>query len=89
MKVPDDRLRKSWVSRMSFHDVNHPIAITDAPLEPEQASANARDIAIDNFSHAGGHVRRRGLDDHVDESRRRSAQYREHGSSVQVARARY
>jgi plastocyanin len=51
MKVPDDQLRKVLgLSRMSFHDVNHPIAITDAPLEFEQASANARDIVIDNFS---------------------------------------
>src|SRR5262245_4924267 len=40
MKVPDDQLRKVLgLSRMSFHDVNHPIAITDAPLEAEQAPA--------------------------------------------------
>src|SRR5690349_6103380 len=33
MKVPEDRLRQILgVSRMSFHDVNHPIAITDVPL---------------------------------------------------------
>ena len=36
MKVADDRLRKVLgLSRMSFHDVNHPIAITDVPLEAE------------------------------------------------------
>ena len=34
MKVPDDRLRKVLgLSRISFHDVNHPIAITDVPLD--------------------------------------------------------
>ena len=36
MKVPDDRLRKVLgLSRIAFHDVNHPIAITDVPLESE------------------------------------------------------
>jgi 3',5'-cyclic AMP phosphodiesterase CpdA len=36
MRVPDDRLHKLLgLSRMSFHDVNHPIAITDVPLEEE------------------------------------------------------
>ena len=36
MKVADDRLRKVLgLSRMSFHGVNHPIAITDVPLEAE------------------------------------------------------
>src|SRR5881227_1222046 len=36
MKVADDRLRKVLgLSRMSFHAVNHPIAITDLPLEAE------------------------------------------------------
>ena len=50
MKVADDRLRKVLgLSRMSFHDVNHPIAITDLPLEAD-APAAARDVAIDNFS---------------------------------------
>jgi 3',5'-cyclic-AMP phosphodiesterase len=34
MKVEADRLKKVLgLSRMSFHDVNHPIAITDVPLE--------------------------------------------------------
>jgi 3',5'-cyclic-AMP phosphodiesterase len=51
MKVADDRLRKVLgLSRMSFHDVNHPIAITDVPLEPDAAAAGTVDIAIDNFS---------------------------------------
>ncbi|HET9832752.1 MAG TPA: plastocyanin/azurin family copper-binding protein, partial [Vicinamibacterales bacterium] len=42
------------IARMSFHDVNHPIAITDVPLEQEMArsAASAREIAIDNFSFA-------------------------------------
>ena len=53
MKVPDDRLRKVLgLSRMSFHDINHPIAITDAPLEAEQAAAGTHDVVIDNFSFA-------------------------------------
>src|SRR5215467_13091996 len=56
MKVEADRLRKVLgVARMSFHDVNHPIAITDLPLEDERtrpAGAKARDITIDNFSFA-------------------------------------
>jgi plastocyanin len=54
MKVSDDRLRKVLgLSRMSFHDVNHPIAITDAPLEAETAAATGtHDVAIDNFSFA-------------------------------------
>ena len=50
MKVSDDRLRKVLgLSRLSFHDVNHPIAITDLPLEAETAPAT-RDVGIDNFS---------------------------------------
>jgi plastocyanin len=52
MKVSDDRLRTVLgVSRMSFHDVNHPIAITDVPLEAGGiAVAAEHDIALDNFS---------------------------------------
>ena len=39
---------------MSFHDVNHPIAITDVPLENEMkaAAGAARQIVVDNFSFA-------------------------------------
>ena len=55
MKVADDRLRKLLgLSRMSFRDVNHPIAITDAPLEAETMSPGAHDVAVDNFSFAPG-----------------------------------
>jgi len=52
MKVSEDRLRTVLgVSRMSFHDVNHPIAITDVPLAADApAVAAAHDIALDNFS---------------------------------------
>jgi plastocyanin len=51
MKVPDDRLRKLLgLSRISFHDVNHPIAITDVPLEAEAQTAAGQTIAMDNFS---------------------------------------
>jgi len=59
MKVEADRLRQILgLSRMSFHDVRHPIAITDLPLAPGTASATApaaaaatsgHDIALDNF----------------------------------------
>jgi plastocyanin len=53
MKVADDRLRKVLgLSRMSFHAVDHPIAITDVPLEAETQSAAAHEIAVANFSFA-------------------------------------
>jgi plastocyanin len=53
MKVDDDRLRTLLgLSRMSFHDVNHPIAITDAPLQPTMANAGMHEISVDNFSFA-------------------------------------
>ena len=53
MKVADDRLRKLLgFSRMSFHDVNHPIAITDLPLEADMPMAGAHDVTVDNFSFA-------------------------------------
>jgi Icc protein len=51
MKVSDDRLRKVLgLSRMSFHDINSPIAITDLPLEADAPASGPREIAIDNFS---------------------------------------
>jgi plastocyanin len=52
MKVEADRLKKVLgIARMSFHDVNHPIAITDVPLEDEaQAPQGKRDIVVDNFT---------------------------------------
>jgi len=53
MNVSADRLRQVLgLSRMSFHDVNHPIAITDVPLEPDMTSAGGHDIVVDNFSFA-------------------------------------
>jgi plastocyanin len=53
MKVPEDRLRKVLgLSRLSFHDVNHPIAITDLPLENETPTAAAHEVVVDNFSFA-------------------------------------
>jgi 3',5'-cyclic AMP phosphodiesterase CpdA len=55
MKVPDDRLRKLLgVARMSFHDVNHPIAITDMPLEPEITAASGHDVVMENFAFTPG-----------------------------------
>jgi Icc protein len=55
MKVDADRLKKVLgIARMSFHDVNHPIAITDVPLEEEGkiAAASGRQVVVDNFSFA-------------------------------------
>jgi hypothetical protein len=52
MNVEADRLKKILgLSRMSFHDVRHPIAITDVPLdEGLPPSAGLHDVSIDNFS---------------------------------------
>lgn len=51
MTVPDDRLRTLLgLSRVSFHDVNHSIAITDVPLELEMTKAGAAEVLVDNFS---------------------------------------
>jgi len=51
MKVPDDQLRRLLgLSRISFRDVNHPIAITDVPLEREMTTAAAYEVSVDNFS---------------------------------------
>src|ERR1700680_472957 len=55
MKVEADRLKKVLgLSRMSFHDVNHPIAITDVPLEEGMKSAGAgqHQVVVENFSFA-------------------------------------
>jgi 3',5'-cyclic-AMP phosphodiesterase len=53
LTVPDDRLRTLLgLSRVSFHDVNHPIAITDVPLEPEMTKAGRSEVSVDNFSFA-------------------------------------
>src|SRR5579862_341381 len=55
MKVDADRLKKVLgLSRLSFHDVNHPIAITDVPLEEEMKTAGAgqQQVVADNFSFA-------------------------------------
>jgi len=55
MKVEADRLKKVLgLTRLSFHDVNHPIAITDVPLENEMntAAGAAQQVVVDNFSFA-------------------------------------
>ena len=50
MKVADDRLRKVLgLSRMSLSPVNHPIAITDLPLESD-SPLESGNVTIDNFS---------------------------------------
>jgi plastocyanin len=53
MTVPGDRLKQLLgLSRISFHDVHHPIAITDLPLDEEtsQAASGTHDVIVDNFS---------------------------------------
>jgi 3',5'-cyclic-AMP phosphodiesterase len=51
MTVSDDRLRKVLgLSRMSFHAVDHPIAITDLPLDPDTNTSTGHDVVVDNFS---------------------------------------
>src|SRR5207245_8573021 len=52
MKVEADRLKRVLgLARLSFHDVNHPIAITDVPLEESlTAPAGGHDVVVDNFS---------------------------------------
>jgi plastocyanin len=53
MKVDDARLRQVLgLSRMSFQTIDHPIAVTDLPLESGEATVEAQAIAIDNFSFA-------------------------------------
>ncbi|HEX9366756.1 MAG TPA: metallophosphoesterase, partial [Vicinamibacterales bacterium] len=55
MKVEADRLRQVLgFSRLSFHDVNHPIAITDLPIGDDQRMAGSvgTQIVIDNFTFA-------------------------------------
>ena len=53
MKVEADRLKKMLgLASIAYHDVHHPIAITDMPLENAVASAGAdgRQVVVDNFS---------------------------------------
>jgi Icc protein len=55
MKVEADRLKKVLgLAQLSFHDINHPIAITDLPLENEMkaASTGGLQVVVDNFSFA-------------------------------------
>jgi len=53
MKVEADRLKKMLgLASIAYHDVHHPIAITDLPLESGLASAgiDGCQIVVDNFS---------------------------------------
>jgi Icc protein len=57
MKVADDRLRQVLgLSRMSFHAVNSPIAITDLPLEADTQPAGRHAVVVDNFSFTPGMI---------------------------------
>jgi 3',5'-cyclic-AMP phosphodiesterase len=51
MQVPPDRLKTLLgLASMSFHDIRHPIAITDITLEDDvQKSAGTTEVAIANF----------------------------------------
>lgn len=50
MKVEADRLKKMLgLSRMSFHDVRHPIAITDVSLDDTDGARSTHDVMLDNF----------------------------------------
>jgi 3',5'-cyclic-AMP phosphodiesterase len=53
MKVEADRLKKMLgLASIAYHDIHHPIAITDLPLENAATSAGAdgRQVVVDNFS---------------------------------------
>jgi Icc protein len=53
MKVGTDRLKQMLgLASIAYHDVHHPIAITDLPLENAvaAAAADARQVVVDNFS---------------------------------------
>jgi 3',5'-cyclic-AMP phosphodiesterase len=48
MTVPQDRLKTLLgLARVSFHDVNHPIAVTDVPLD--EGTGGKAEITVDNF----------------------------------------
>jgi Icc protein len=50
LKVSDDRLQKVLgFASLSFHGVDHPIAITDVPLDSGTETAGARDVVVENF----------------------------------------
>jgi 3',5'-cyclic AMP phosphodiesterase CpdA len=53
MKVEADRLKKMLgLASIAYHDIHHPIAITDLPLESAMAAAagDGRQVIVDNFS---------------------------------------
>jgi Icc protein len=53
LKVDRDRLtRMLGLASVAYHDVDHPIAITDLPLESGTVSggADVREVLVDNFS---------------------------------------
>ncbi len=55
MKVETDRLKQLLgLASIAYHDVHHPIAITDMPLENAVAAAGAdgSQVVVDNFSFA-------------------------------------
>jgi plastocyanin len=51
MKVESDRLKKVLgLAQVSFHEIGHPIAVTDLPLEADaKNTGGSNEIVIDNF----------------------------------------
>jgi 3',5'-cyclic-AMP phosphodiesterase len=50
MKVESDRLKKVLgLAQVSFHEIGHPIAVTDLPLEADAKDTGSNEIVIDNF----------------------------------------
>jgi 3',5'-cyclic AMP phosphodiesterase CpdA len=51
LKVESDRLKKVLgLAQVSFHQIGHPIAVTDLPLEADaQNTGGSNEIVIDNF----------------------------------------
>ena len=57
MKVEADRLKRVLgLTRIAYHDINHPIAITDVPLDEgiTAAGPEAQHIVVDNFRFTPG-----------------------------------
>ena len=51
MKVESDRLKTVLgLAQVSFHEIGHPIAVTDLPLEADaKNTGGSNEIVIDNF----------------------------------------
>jgi 3',5'-cyclic-AMP phosphodiesterase len=53
MKVEADRLKTVLgLARLSFHGVDHSIAITEVPLEDQMKGSSGQEVVVDNFNFA-------------------------------------